>query len=262
MASRDSCAELFSVCCRRRDGNRSVLRARHQVRPTEQLQVRILFRFDNFTRWWRFACTAGDRRCRFLTTQCREGEIIILGRILGAMITLYLFQILVKFWICWCNWRCWNCNVGRSANYHVLFATALDFSQLQMKLINQTDNIWFLLRNREKTFVSADFVTVFEKHYVTPLSERWFLFRYFLCFRNEIYLQTRNARRAIHKGESIDTSRSLNLRFLLTKPPTSFQQPQDASIPHCSCSANDKAASNPNGRKGKGRKYVVVSSQS
>lgn len=119
--------------------------ARHQTRPAQQLQVGILIRLTNFTRWWQFASTAGDRGCRFLTTQRRKGEVVIFRWILCAMRPLNLLQVLIKPRTCWCHRRCGNDDVWHSANYRILLATAFDFSQLQVQLINQTDNVWFLM---------------------------------------------------------------------------------------------------------------------
>lgn len=90
--------------------------ARHQTRPAQQLQVGILFRFADVTGRRELSSTAGDRRARFLTTQRRKGEIIILRWILSAMIPLNLLQVLIKLGTWRCHRRCGKNDTRRSTN--------------------------------------------------------------------------------------------------------------------------------------------------
>lgn len=154
-----SVASLSARPLRRNDSDSGLLSRRallrHQTRPAQQLQIlRILrVRFDTTWRWSLRATARDCRRCgRFLATQRWKSEVVVLRRILCAMISLNLLQILVEFW------RCRRCRCDGAANNRrrrsALFATALNLSQLQVQLVHQTDNAWFLQGERKREWSS------------------------------------------------------------------------------------------------------------
>lgn len=146
----DNIKTIVSVDVRDRSCMTVFFSAWHQIGPAQQLQLWILSRFTNFTRWWQLPSTASDRGCSYLTTQCRKGEVVIFRWILSTMRTLNLLQVLIKLWTWGCHRRWWSDDGWRAANYRVLFATVLNLSQFQVQLIDQTDNVWFLNEKRKR----------------------------------------------------------------------------------------------------------------